>query len=109
MARISCTVTNCFYNERQGCTAPTLKVDGKKAFESRSTCCDTFVEQKPGIKSSVGDPYKNMEIKCGAVKCEYNKDEKCEATNVLVNGKNAKVPEETCCSTFKYFLEDDKR
>jgi hypothetical protein len=108
MAHIRCTVTNCYYNERAGCTAPALNVDGRKAFESRSTCCDTFIEQKPGIKSSVGDPYKDMEVKCSAVQCVYNKREKCDATDILVNGKNAEFPEETCCSTFKYYLEDDR-
>jgi len=101
MTKIGCTVTNCFFNDRQGCTAPVIKVDGKKAFESRLTSCYTFVEQKPGIKSSVGDPYKETEIKCIAEKCEYNKDKICGASNILVNGKNAEVPEETCCSTFK--------
>lgn len=108
MPKISCSVTNCYYNERQGCTAPNLKVDGKKAFESRSTCCDTFVEQKPGVKSSVGDPFKDTDIKCDANKCVYNKQQYCKASNILVNGKNAQVPEETCCSTFAYYLEDDK-
>jgi hypothetical protein len=105
MAEVRCTVTNCFFNMRSGCTAPSLKVDGKKAFESRSTSCDTFVEQKPGIKSNVGDPYKETEIECKAVKCGYNDGEKCEASTIVVNGKNAKVPEETCCSTFDFSQE----
>lgn len=109
MAEIRCTVMNCFFNERSGCTAPSLNVDGRKAFESRSTCCDTFVEQKPGIKSNVGDPFRDLDIQCSAIKCEYNNNEMCNARTILVNGKNADVPEETCCSTFKYFLKDDNR
>ncbi len=102
MAQISCTVTNCYYNKRQGCTSPGLAVEGKNANESRRTCCDTFIEQKPGARSSVSEPQSNTDIKCDAVKCVYNKLEKCEATNILVNGRDAQVPEETCCSTFKY-------
>ena len=101
MAQIICTVTNCYYNKRQGCTAPALTVDGKNADESRRTCCDTFIEQKPGARSSVSEPKSNTDIKCEAVKCVYNQSEKCQAKNILVNGKNAEVPEETCCSTFK--------
>lgn len=100
MAEIKCTVTNCYFNKRLGCTAPALSVDGKKAYESRSTSCDTFIEQKPGVKSSVNEPLSNTEIKCMAVKCIYNESEHCEAKDIIVNGKNAGVPEETCCSTF---------
>lgn len=101
MSRITCTVTNCYYNKRQGCTAPTLAVDGKNAEQSRFTFCDTFIEQKPGIRSSIYEPKADTQIKCDAVKCVYNKREMCDADFVLVNGKNAKAPEETSCSTFK--------
>ncbi|MFA9422615.1 MAG: DUF1540 domain-containing protein [Sedimentibacter sp.] len=101
MAQISCTVTNCYYNKRQGCTAPVLTVDGKNAVESRLTSCATFIEQKPGARSSVSEPQGNTDIKCDVGKCVYYKSDKCQATNILVNGKNAEVPEETCCSTFK--------
>lgn len=101
MGRISCTVTNCFYNARNGCTAAEIKVDGEKAFESRSTCCDTFVEQKPGVRSSVGEPRQNSSIKCIAEHCVYNKHEECKAPDILINGKNAQNTQETCCSTFK--------
>lgn len=101
MAQISCTVTNCYFNKSRGCTAPTLEVDGKNAEKSRLTSCNTFVEQKPGIRSSVSEPKSDTHIKCEAVKCTYNKAEECHASNILVNGRNAAVPEETCCSTFK--------
>lgn len=101
MAEIKCTVTNCYFNNRLGCTAPTVTVDGKKAFESRSTSCNTFIEQKPGVRSSVNDPQQNTDIICMAVKCVYNESEHCGASDIIVNGKNANVPEETCCGTFK--------
>lgn len=102
MSKIGCTVTNCFYNKTNGCTASAINVDGKKAFESRSTNCGTFIEQKPGIVSSVDKPQQNTEISCIATNCFYNKGKRCDASDVLVNGKNAKGPVETCCSTFKF-------
>lgn len=102
MSKISCTVTNCFYNRTNGCTAPAIKVDGKKAFESRTTNCDTFIQQKPGMMSSVDQPRQSTEISCAATNCVYNKEKKCDASDILVNGKNAKGPVETCCSTFKF-------
>lgn len=101
MAEIKCTVTNCYYNKRLGCTAPTITVDGRNADESRLTSCDTFIEQKPGVRSSVSEPKSDTDIECMAVKCVYNESERCEATDIIVNGKNASVPEETSCSTFK--------
>lgn len=101
MAEIKCTVTNCYFNKRLGCTAPTITVDGRKAFESRSTSCETFIEQKPGVISSMNEAQGNTDIKCMAVNCIYNESECCEATGVIINGKNALVPAETCCSTFK--------
>lgn len=101
MAEISCTVTNCYFNKTNGCTAPAVKVDGRKAFESRSTSCNTFVVQRPGVVSSTAEPQKNAEIDCDATKCVYNKKEKCHASDILVNGRNAESHEETCCSTFR--------
>ena len=101
MAEIKCTVTNCYFNKRLGCTAPSVSVEGKKALESRSTSCDTFIEQKPGIRSSVNEPLANSEIECKAVNCLYNESERCEANEIIINGKNAAYPEETCCSTFR--------
>lgn len=101
MANIVCTVSNCYYNKREGCTAASLDVDGEKADESRSTCCDTFIEQKPGAKSSVQEPKSETDIKCSAVKCVYNDNKSCDASRIVVNGKNASHPEETCCSTFE--------
>lgn len=100
MATIVCTVSNCYFNKREGCTAPALNVDGEKAHESRFTCCDTFIEQKPGVRSSVHEPKSNTEITCKASNCVYNDHEYCEASRIVVNGKNAKHSEETCCSTF---------
>jgi hypothetical protein len=101
MAEIKCTVTNCYFNKRLGCTAPTIAVEGKRSDESRSTNCDTFIEQKPGVRSSVSEPLSDTDIKCMAAKCVYNESQRCEATDIIINGKNAVVPAETCCSTFK--------
>lgn len=101
MAEISCTVTNCYFNKRNGCTASALEVNGNKATESRYTSCNTFVVQKPGIISSTAEPQRNTSIECKAGKCVYNEGEICKASDILVNGKNAERHEETCCSTFR--------
>ncbi|MEL7649633.1 MAG: DUF1540 domain-containing protein [Sedimentibacter sp.] len=101
MAHIDCTVTNCYYNKNHGCSASSIEVDGRSAERSRLTSCGTFIEQRPGIRSSVSEPKSDTYIKCDAVKCIYNRSERCNAEGILVNGHNAEVPEETCCNTFK--------
>jgi len=49
---------------------------GKRLLKSRSTNCNTFVEQKPGIRSSVDKPQQDTEISCIAKHCVYNKKRK---------------------------------
>ncbi len=40
-------------------------------------------------------------LDCNVVNCMYNADKKCSKSNILVGGKEASMPHETCCSSFK--------
>lgn len=40
-------------------------------------------------------------LDCTATKCTYNVDEFCAKGSILVAGRDAKQPEETCCSSFQ--------
>lgn len=40
-------------------------------------------------------------LSCTARTCVYNKDEYCSKGDIVVDGKNATVSDETCCSSFK--------
>lgn len=101
MAEIRCMAENCFYNSQHGCTSPSLNIDGKSALESRLTSCDTFVSNKQGMKSNVGDPFRDIQIECKASKCIYNSNDGCNAKNIVVYGNDADEPAETCCCTFE--------
>lgn len=40
-------------------------------------------------------------LDCTATKCTYNVDEYCAKGTILVAGKDAEQPRETCCSSFR--------
>lgn len=39
-------------------------------------------------------------LNCTARTCVYNKEEYCSKGDIVVDGSNAKVADETCCSSF---------
>lgn len=40
-------------------------------------------------------------LDCNVVHCMYNADKKCSKNTILVEGSEASMPHETCCSSFK--------
>lgn len=40
-------------------------------------------------------------LDCNVSNCMYNADRKCSKHNILVDGSEASMPHETCCSSFK--------
>ena len=40
-------------------------------------------------------------LSCTARTCIYNKDEYCSKGDILVDGSEAKVADETCCRSFE--------
>lgn len=41
------------------------------------------------------------ELNCTVISCVYNKTERCCRGDIKVDGANAKVTEQTCCSSFQ--------
>ena len=101
MAKLECSVRNCFYNEDKYCSKGDIMVGGKDATTSRYTCCESFRERKGDTASNaVCHPKKEIVIGCQACNCVYNKDEKCSADCVDISGNNACDCKETECKTF---------
>ncbi|MDO5338061.1 MAG: DUF1540 domain-containing protein [Eubacteriales bacterium] len=46
-------------------------------------------------------------LSCSAVSCMYNKDKLCSKGDILVDGPQAHIPDETCCSSFRHQKNDD--
>lgn len=40
-------------------------------------------------------------LDCNVQNCFYNTNKKCSKENILVEGREASMPHETCCSSFK--------
>jgi len=114
---LSCTATNCVNNMSGICSASTIEILGSNAHSREETQCDTFAEK--GLKNSFNNVF-NMnvigEVKqafnnetiemspkiiCEVINCMYNADDKCEAHNIMVYGKDAICCEKTECETFK--------
>lgn len=41
------------------------------------------------------------ELDCSVVSCTYNKDKLCAKGDIMVDGRKAKEPSSTCCSSFE--------
>ncbi len=98
----TCTVTNCIHNSDRCCCKGTILVDGSQAEKKEATSCASF-DEKCGetYKNSFETPDKKLKIECNAVKCIYNADHYCTATQVDINGASAHDSAETHCSTFR--------
>lgn len=113
---LTCNATNCVHNLGGLCSANKIEIAGNRAITSTSTQCSTFNEKGflnafmnmtniniPGeIKQIIRNDgiYMYPTVACNAVKCIYNKDERCEADRLVISGANAMDTEGTYCETF---------
>ncbi|MDP4145042.1 MAG: DUF1540 domain-containing protein [Bacillota bacterium] len=116
MADLMCSALSCVNNLNGFCSATVIHVYGESAGYSDETKCNTFAEK--GIINAFSN-LANMNIpgeirqlfsgntiemspiiKCDAVKCVYNKHEKCSAKNVEIIGDKLEKSKITKCDTF---------
>lgn len=102
MTKLDCLVTACVYNEEKSCCKDGIIVVGDDAANSGDTCCGSF-RQRNGdrVKDSVLHPSKMTEVDCEATNCVYNKNCRCKAEHVGINGSSACDCRDTECATFK--------
>ena len=101
MPALVCSAQNCVYNEAMYCGKGDIRVGGEGAKVCQDTCCESFHERKwDNVRSSVGSPSAEIQIKCEAVHCKYNKNCDCHANKVDIAGVAACRCEETECATF---------
>lgn len=102
MPELKCTVQTCVHNKQFLCDLDKIKVGGDQAKTARETCCDSFVERKNDSYSNItGNASELTNIHCEAKECMYNKEEKCYAGKISVEGSNACKAESTECATFQ--------
>ena len=103
MAELGCGVRNCVYNKEEYCCKGDIFVGGRQAKKEDDTCCESFVDRKGNTYTSAMDhPSRTIQIDCEAAKCMYNRDYKCHADAVEIEGnRSACSCGETICGTFK--------
>lgn len=101
MPALVCSAQNCVYNNAMYCSKGDIKVGGQDATVCQDTCCESFQERRrESVKSSIGSPSTNIEIKCEAEHCKYNDSCACHAKHVDISGAAACSCRETECVTF---------
>lgn len=104
MPRISCSVKSCSHNHSGICRAEILNVEGRNAYITESTCCETYYN-KDGLSNSVhgevgeGD---TKEILCSANTCSYNEESRCILAEIEVSAlTEVESYRETDCISFE--------
>lgn len=104
MPVLDCSVRSCYYNKENKCCLDGIHVEGHTAEKSIHTACGSFrAGDKDNYSNSCGcdrAPRNQADIKCDAVKCEFNECEKCTAKHIGIAGDGAKTSRETECSSF---------
>lgn len=102
MPELKCTVQTCVHNKQFLCDLDKIQVGGNQAKTACETCCDSFQERKNDTYSNItGDASELTNIYCEAKECMYNKETKCLAGKISVEGSYACKCENTECATFK--------
>ena len=104
MAELKCMAEKCTYNKERLCSKGDIMVGGKHATNTDDTCCESFAPKREGhdvFTSSLEHPSRTISIDCEAVKCMYNKNYKCVAEHVDIQGGSASTSPETACATFR--------
>lgn len=101
MPALVCSAQNCIFNNAMYCSRGDIKVGGEDAKVCQDTCCESFEERKrENMRSSMGSPSIESDIKCEAVNCKYNNECICHAEHVDISGAAACRCDETECVTF---------
>lgn len=104
MPALTCAATTCIYNKNRLCSKGDIKVTGEHATYPDATSCGSFVERGNGASNAVSDTgcgCDTIDVRCEACKCVFNKNAKCSAGSIEIEGRNASEARETECGTFR--------
>ena len=103
MPQLKCMVKTCAHNQNCLCSLDSISVGGNQAKTAEETCCDSFKEKTQRYTNSMKGDEKATEtcsVTCQANDCVYNKNCRCQAGNVNVQGTGACNCSQTKCATF---------
>ena len=97
-SNLSCSATNCVYNNASLCYDGGIVFAGSGATSTSATACASFEDRSAsGMTSSATENSahtKTSGIACQAYKCDYNQDSACKAPGVQINAQTSS------CETF---------
>ena len=102
MSKIVCCASSCLFTRNNNCHKNEIAVNGKGAHSSLGTFCESFYIR--GFEAFNQEfayiDISNTNIYCDAIKCLHNNTGFCLAQIVDIDGKEAKKPKETSCSSY---------
>lgn len=101
MPNLRCEVKNCSYNEDCFCCLSQINVGDQASSNRDATNCESFVESEYVASNCSMCPQNEVQIKCSATECVFNRQHSCYAVDVEISGATTACHlEDTCCSTF---------
>lgn len=94
---LSCSATNCVYNNASSCYASGVSVAGSGATSTSATACVSFQDRSTSGMTNCASGCtcaKTSSITCQASNCSHNNNGCCKAESVQINAQNA------TCETF---------
>lgn len=101
MTQLKCSVETCMYNDEHLCAKGDIMVGGQSATVPNETRCESFKERTGSASNSAGSASREIQVKCKAEKCVFNKELRCSAQEIGIAGRSACSPAETECASFE--------
>lgn len=101
MPNLRCSVESCGYHRADYCSAGRISVNGTHAYTSAITSCNTYTHGS-ATNSSDLEPTPEMSVQCDAIKCEYNANHVCSASNIQISNQSyaCESSDDTLCASF---------
>lgn len=92
MPKLNCNVKQCVHNSNGLCSKNYIDVDGINSKTKKETCCKSYLfNNAQNFEYEFGkldEPKLQTEVYCDAVKCVYEKGQKCYADRIEIANVN---------------------
>lgn len=100
MNNLMCGVNTCTNNKNNYCCRESIRVAGKNTITANFTSCENFRRKGMEFISCMQSPKNSLDVICEAENCKYNSNQRCEASNINMEGAYALSEIQTECATF---------
>lgn len=107
MPKLMCDVKTCYYHQDEYCTKDRIKICNCCENNSHETMCDSYKLKTKQKKNSFDTEFAEfasineyLSVNCNVLDCIHNQHEICKATNIKIDGKEAKDKNDTVCLNY---------